>query len=106
MALGAATIETSGGKNASSPTFVDRLSFAGDGAYPSNGTEGFEDYVRAKLGDNRTIIGILAEDCGAYRPVYDRATDKLKVFVTADGTEVSNGTNLSATTMHVVVLSK
>lgn len=106
MALGAITVEKNGGQKVSAPTFVDRLSFAGDASYPTGGTADFEGSVRTKIGDNRTILGIFAEDCGAYRPVYDNATDKLKVYATADGAEVANATNLSGTTMKVVVLSK
>lgn len=106
MAIGAITVEKNSGAKVSAPTFVDRLSFAGDASYPTGGTVDFEGSVRTKIGDNRTVIGIFAEDCGAYRPVYDNATDKLKVYQTSDGAEVSNATNLSATTFKVVVFSK
>lgn len=111
MAIGAITVinktQVTGVLN------VDQIAFAGDGAYPANGTPGFQALVRAALGKgNVTIIHVVPQDCGGYLPVYDNVADKLKVFYgdnnnAADGPLVENATaNLSATTFKVVVLSK
>ena len=110
MAIGTITVNKSVG--ASTPRFEDLLSFPGDGAYPTGGTADFEGSVRAKLGDNREVVAVVGQDCGGYVPVYDKATDKLKVYYAnndggADGPliEVPNNTNLAAVTFVVLVHS-
>lgn len=106
MALGTMTWNEHGGEAPSKPRFIDRLSFAGDSAYPTGGTAAFEDSYQAKIGQRRKVLSVKSEDCGAYGVVYDRANDKLKVIVLATGVEVANATDLSATTFVVVVESK
>jgi hypothetical protein len=112
MALGTATV---GAKAASSPGIVrcDLISFAGDGAYPSGGTAAFQAYVRSALGvGNLEVLGVCAQDCGGYVPVYDKTNDKLKVYYGdndggADGPLVQNATsNLSAVTFNLLVFSR
>lgn len=104
MALGTITIVKQAA--AHGPLFHDRISFAGDGAYPTGGTAAFETTFRTKIGSTRTIVAIIAEDCGVYRPSYDYANKKLKVRNLTDGTEVSNATDLSGTTFNITVISE
>lgn len=105
MSLGAATAGAKSGEKPGTPTFFDVLQFAGDDSYPTGGTTDFEAYARSALGRDVDVIAVLAQDCGAFTPVYDPANDTLKVL-TAAGAEVTNGTNLSGTTMNVLVVSK
>lgn len=106
MALGAATINTSAGAAASAPTFIDDLSFAGDGTYPSGGTAAFQAYVRAKFKNQRTVLGVIDIAPNAtYYPVYDRTNDKLKIYVRATGVENATA-DISAQTFRVLVISK
>jgi hypothetical protein len=109
MANGIGTITTStagGGGMPSAPVFMDRISFPGDGNYTTGGTVAFEASFRAKIGENRTIIDVIAGDCGNNKAVYDRTNDKLKVLVGSTGAEVANATDLSGTTFNVLVISK
>lgn len=110
MALGSMTVQAKSGQQASSPTFADVISFAGDGAYPTGGTASFKSLVQSALGDGRTPLAVLGQDCGGYTPVYDLAADKLKVYK-SDGNagplvEVANAADLSAVTFNVVVVSQ
>lgn len=111
MAIGAITVinktQVTGVLN------VDQISFAGDGAYPANGTPGFQALVRAALGKgNVTIIQVIPQECGGYVPLYDNTADKLKVYYAdnnnaADGPLIENATaNLSAQTFKLTVISK
>ncbi len=105
MALGTPTVlELSAGDG---PLRTDLISFAGDGAYVAGGTAAFQLYVRNALKAltkaNVEVLAVIPQDCGGKTPCYDKAADKLKVY---DGTtEQANG-SLSATTFHVLVLSK
>lgn len=113
MALGTATVNVSAGES-SKPLFFEHLSFAGDGAYPDGGTAAFEAYVQAAIGTAKgsvDLLAIVADDCGGYVPVYDRANDKLKVYyadydAVADGAliEVPDTTNLSGTTFNLLAI--
>lgn len=92
---------------------LDTISFAGDNAYAAGGSGGFQAAVRKALGKgNVTILAVIPQDCGGYNPVYDPATDKLKLFVgdnnnAADGPGVENATtDTSSTTLRLVVVSK
>jgi hypothetical protein len=104
MALGTITIVKQAA--AHGPLFHDRISFAGDGAYPTGGTAAFETTFRSKIGSSRTIVAIIPDDCGVYLPSYDIANKKLKVKGIADGAEVSNATDLSGTTFNLTVISE
>ncbi len=110
MALGTMTRQAFAGGQAD-PVYFDLLSFAGDGAYPTGGTTGIEALVKALVGNTRTILAILPQNCGGYVPVYDEANDKLMVYGTGSGdkaalTEQDNNANLSGTTFKVIVISK
>lgn len=111
MAIGAITVVNK--TQITGPLNVDQISFAGDGAYPANGTPGFQALVRTALGKgNVTILYVIAQDCGGYLPVYDNVADKLKVYYAdnnnaADGPLIENATaNLSGSTFKITVLSK
>ena len=106
MSIGAITKPASVGAVPKSPTFTDLISFAGDDAYPTGGTVDFQDTFRAAVGDNREVMGVIAQDCGANDVVYDKANDTLVVRVRATGAEVANATDLSGTTFNVLVLSR
>lgn len=110
MAIGAITSGDQAGAKPSTPVFVDFLSFAGDGAYPSGGTLGFQASVRAALGDQREILAVIGQDCGGYVPVYLPGTDALKVYeqtnvATSPLIETATA-DLSGTTFNVVVISR
>ncbi len=112
MALGTATLVDATGHSRRA-CFIDSLSFAGDSAYPTGGTAAFEAYVKAKLAVGAIdVVACVGQDCGGYVPCYDKTADKLKVFYSnsdsADGPliEVTDTTNLSGVTFHVLVLSK
>lgn len=105
MALGTATAGAEAGKAPGAPTFLAFLSFPGDSSYPTGGTLAFQAYVRAALGGRAvTVLGVIPQDCGIYRPMYLPGTGALMVRTMADGTQVANATNLSATTFNVLVV--
>lgn len=113
MALGAITVAEKAGQVPSNPVFMDRISCAGDGAYPTGGTTGFKATFQAAIKNGRTPMFVAVEDCGGYVPVYDVANDKLKVYYAnndggSDGPliEVPNATDLSAVTFKLVVVSQ
>lgn len=106
MAIGAITVNETEGAAPSAPLFVDDLQFAGDGAYPTGGTADFEGSVQAKLKQGRTVLGVIdIKGVAGHYPVYDRATDKLLMFVRTTGVEVANGVDLSGTTFRILVIS-
>lgn len=109
--IGTITLIHAAGAMPSAPSFLDRISFLGDAAYPTGGTAGFKALFRAKAGDNRTPLAVIVEDCGGYTATYDVTNDKLKVWYgntdAADGPniEVPNATDLSGVTFKLAVLS-
>jgi hypothetical protein len=109
MALGTITRVAAKSGDSSKPVFYDRISFAGDDAYPTGGTTGFDTAIQTLLGDAREVVAVIPEDCGPYMPAYlpdDSGT--LKVYEGASGAnaEVGDTTNLSGTTFNLMVLSK
>jgi hypothetical protein len=106
MAISAFTLADSPSGGSTSNVFHDRVTFAGDDAYPTGGTAAFAALIKAQTGDNRTPIIIIAGLCGAFLPQYDVANDKLVVRQLSDGAEVANTTDLSGTTFNLVVVSK
>lgn len=103
MAIGTITVATNSRKMASAPLGCVRLTFLGDGAYPTGGTADFQASVRTALGRDVTVIAVSrAGATGVYTPVYDKANDKLFVYK-ADQTEVANATDLSGTTFNINV---
>jgi len=111
MALGTITVPATGdSKGGGFPVFFDRISFAGDGAYPTGGTASFQAAFREKVSGNREILAVIPEDCGGYVPVYDKTNDKLKVYeqtnvVTSPLIETATA-DLSGTTFNLVIISK
>lgn len=112
MAIGAMTKNS--GQSAGShpgPLFVDTISFTGDAAYATGGTDILTPF-QALVGSSRDIVAVMpAGDCGGFVPIFDTATGKLKVF-TSNGAapaalaEFTNAGDLSATTFDLLVLSK
>lgn len=105
MAIGALVKTLTGQMGTTQPLLINPISFAGDGAYPTGGTVAFQAKVQALFEDHREVITIIPGDCGGYRPVYDKANDKLKVFDENTGAEVANTTSLSGTTFNIAVVS-
>jgi hypothetical protein len=109
MALGTMTL-TRGVGSSPGPVYADLISFDGDGAYSSGGTTGFTDLVSAILGQTRTILGVVGQDCGGYVPVFLPGTDALMVYEqtdTATSPLIETATaNLSGTVFNLLVLSK
>lgn len=103
MALGAMTKQESVG--AVGPVFYDRISFAGDGAYPTGGTPGFQTAIQALLKAGRKVLTVIPGDCGDNLVTYDSANDKLKCRVASTGAEVANAANLSAVTFNLTVVT-
>jgi len=98
MALGTATLVADQHKSASAPLGVARISFAGDSSYPTGGTLAFQDYVRALMGRDVSVLSVSkAAASGVYMPIYDAANDTLYVE-DEDGVQVVNATSLSGTT--------
>lgn len=107
MAFPTITIPDGVGAQPSAPTFVDRISFAGDASYPTGGTAGFKAALQAITKDLRQPVAVVVQDSGgAYELGYDETNDKLKVFSIQTHAEVANTTNLSGTTFIAVVFSK
>lgn len=112
MALGAISRELAGGGRPLEPLFFDHIQFLGDDDYPAGGTVGFSDLVATALAkEGVEVVGILkAGACGGYEPIYDKANDKLLMYIDnnsgANGPEieVTATTNLDSVTIDLVVL--
>jgi hypothetical protein len=104
MALGTPTV-TQLKKSASAPLDVHMFSFKADAAYPAGGYADFQDFVRAALQRDVTVVGVklatpLKDAAGGVvllHPVYDQANDKLMFFMGSTGVEIAN-TALTAAT--------
>lgn len=112
MAIAAAdiTLEDQGGQSQSHPTFMNRISFSGEASYPTGGMLIGAGFAEKTL-SGRTVLGIVAGDCGGYVPVWIPATGAVKVYesdIDSDQPlkEVDNAANLSGITFNLVVLSK
>jgi hypothetical protein len=110
MAIGTITVTA---KSQVSGLNLDRISFAGDGAYSAGGTPGFQALVRAALGKgNVTLLAVTAEASGGYMVQYDTTNDKLKIYQgdndnSADAPAIENATaNLSGVTFKLLAISK
>jgi hypothetical protein len=103
------TITNTGKVAGVGPIFYDEISFAGDAAYAAGGTPGFLALVRAKTAPGRTILAVIAQDCGGYVPSYISSTDKLKVYRSAGAAapmaEVPGATDLSAVPFSLTVIT-
>lgn len=105
MALGVLTLTSNEIAKPSATLYVDEISFAGDSAYPTNGTAGFQALFQALVKCGRTVIAVIDITGAADYLVYDTANDKLKAFVRSTGLEVGNGVDTSGITFKVAVLS-
>lgn len=112
MSLGAITTNKRAGQGVSQ-LLAFHIEFAGDDAYPTGGTTGFEDTVRSAVdrGDI-DVLAIIPDDCGGFVPVYDRDNDTLMVYQGDNDAaqddplvEVPDTTDLSATTFKMTVLA-
>jgi hypothetical protein len=105
MSLGTPTLSAQLKKSASAPLDVFSITFAGDSSYPTGGTASFNAYVQALLKREVKVAAVLkAASTGVYTPIYDLANDTLYVE-DKDGVEVTNATNLSATTFKLTILA-
>jgi len=102
------TLQTSAGKQPAAPTFVERVRLQGDTSYPA-ATGGYPLGLATVLGPGaKEVLGVMpavqvGNDWGIQ---YDRANDKVKVFLVSTGAEVANGTNLAALDVELLVFSK
>ena len=104
MPIGAASV-TGRFSHDSRPGMMALIQFPGDNAYQTGGSPNFRSYVRQAIArGGLDIIAVFAHGVGAYSVAYNRDTDRLIVY-TAAGTEVANGTDLSATLFKVLVIS-
>jgi hypothetical protein len=61
---------------------VDVIKFTGDATYPDGGTSGIEATIRAGIGREVTLIAIMPQDCGVYRPVLTETPASVKTVAT------------------------
>lgn len=108
MALGTpAVIPGQQGQTTMRPNGIVRMQFAGDGAYPADGTAAFAaTYLRAELGRDVTVTQVVGygfvADVITHIAHYDAVADKLKVYLLATGAE--NGVaDISGSTFDVEV---
>lgn len=110
MALDSATGSTLGGQGQTTlrPSFIDRVTFDGDAAYPAGGSADAQAFFRAVLGDQVTVLAAdgYGYTAGAITHIarYDAANDKLVVHVIAGG-EASPG-DLSSVSFELTVISR
>lgn len=107
MALGALTASAPVGQEGG-PISIFKLSFAGDGSYPTGGTVAFDALVRAALGKgNIEILGVLDQQLSDHVARYVSADGgTLQVQLMSTGAEVGNGVNLSSVTFDLLVIAR
>jgi hypothetical protein len=117
MALGTMTMNMNAGGRPSAPVYQIDVSFTLDSSYPTGGTPGFTALVIAAARAAATpltdtfaaadIVGVKVLDGFGYDIKYDKANDKLKVYWCGGSgspmAEVTNTTNLSSTTVRLIV---
>ncbi len=104
MSLGTLTV-LEGGESPNGPLWVERCTLVGDSAYPTGGSVGLLAALRTlKKSNNLNIIAVFGQDNAGKQIGYDHANDKLKVYA-AGGTETANSTDLSASTLNLVIIS-
>ncbi|RTL06441.1 hypothetical protein EKK58_05670 [Candidatus Dependentiae bacterium] len=116
MALANVTHKYLAGERPSAPLITVVVEFDGDAAYPTGGTAGFKDSVKAALktaGVNigtTNVVAVLPVDTKGYGIAYNRTDDKLLVLQCAGSgnpmAEVSNGADLHTTRFTVCVIIK
>ena len=93
------------GQTTMRPNFMERVTFAGDDAYPADGTPDFQAYLETQLGRKPTVLQVHGYGfTGAnitHLVNYDVANDKLLVYVLA-GTPAP-ASDLSAITFDVII---
>lgn len=97
------TVQATGGKKPMAPMFVDRIRVEGDNPYTVGGF--FLDLATKLPG--KTILGLTAtvhvgKDWGTS---YDRANDKLKIYVVSTGAE-AGAIDLSTLDVELLVFSQ
>jgi len=106
MAFANGHVQAIGGEKPSAPDYAVVMDFDGDATYPGGGTPAFQAFVRATAGrGSLEVLGITPSLCGLYVPVYDKANDKLVVFVRTTGVEAAPG-DLSGTKFNLVAHCK
>jgi len=112
MAIGAMAKDAAqSGGSSPGPLFVDTISFEGDDAYATGGTD-IETPFKALVGATREILAVVpAGPCGGYVPRFNKADGKLLVY-TSNGAapaalaEFTNAGDLSGTTFVLLVISR
>jgi len=107
MALGTMT-----GVNAAAaqgPIFFDTVTQVGDGSYPTGGSTGLQAKLQTLRGDGRVIIFVYVGDGSGNVVQYTNSNDKLIFYIQDAGgqlAEPANATDLSGTTLKLVIVSK
>ncbi|MCK9629912.1 MAG: hypothetical protein M0R37_15150 [Bacteroidales bacterium] len=95
------------------------ISAPGDSDYHAGGTPTFSTLLKTAIKDAAaaaddknvrgyekvTINAVIDGGCGIWVPLYDKANDKLKMFVRTTGVEVADHVDMKGTTMKLVVLT-
>lgn len=107
MSLGTITLNLDEGRSGG-PYPLGEIEFLGDDAYPTGGTPGFQDLVRAAFPEKPSIevFGVLQQSLSDHVARYDRASDTLIVQLMSTGAEVPDTTDLSGTTFKLLVFGK
>jgi hypothetical protein len=106
MALGASARVDAVGQRGG-PVIVELITVVGDDSYTTGGTLLFEAFVQAALGRGAvTLLGVVQQNIGDLRAMYDAAADSLIVDVMSTGVEVANAADLSSTTFELLVICK
>jgi hypothetical protein len=111
MAIGTVTVDALAVAGGSDVNF-DRVHFAGDSSYPSDGMEVQALLLAAISKGDAEILGVIANDCGGFVPCYLPSTGKLKVYYSnsdsSDGPliEVPDMTALNTVTFNLIVISR
>ncbi len=113
MALTITNVTLNGeqGLAANSPTSIHRITLAGDAAYVTGGSANFGAVVAEKLARHAitiTAIDGLGLTAGAVTHLvrYNEDDDKLLVYLLSDGTQASNGANLSTVTFDLTLFCR
>lgn len=89
------------------PSYIEKLTFAGDAAYATGGSANFKTVVGTAIGRIVTVTDVrgYGYTAGALTHFvrYDDTNDKLLVYLLSDGTQASAAANLSSVTFDVTV---
>jgi len=113
MAIGTLTVTAQHHVGPQTTIYMDQISLVGDSSYPTGGMTGVQAALRAKTGDQRTILDVRSVGLnGGYSLAWDLANGKLLALNSGGGvakdlpTEIDNATNLSGVTFLLLVTSK